>query len=431
MKINIKTSLPGPIAKKRLAIFKKLNGGWGIPYPFIYGTDGAGCYVKDVDGNVFLDFASNVASTPLGYNHPAMLDVLSRYGKFAPLKVAGQDYVPDAHISMLEELMKITHKGIDAAFLVNSGAEATENAAKICYRKRPAAKFGISFEGAFHGRTLGALSLTNSKRVHKDGYPILPNRRLPFHEDSLDHLARIVEQESSPERIAFVILEPIQGESGYRVPNQKMVTGIRKACSKFEIPLIFDEVQAGVGRTGEWWAHENFGVKADVIASAKALQVGATMASKKLFPSTSGAISTTWGGGHILDLEMGIAIVKTIKKDKLLVHNKKMGNYIKKWVSELSAKRHVELTKVRGMGLMQAFDLPTNKARNGFVLECFKNGLLLLGCGDEGVRLIPPYVIEKEQIDEAMFVMDKSLKKVYKHDESKMKPFVCVGDTCV
>mgnify|MGYP001562214894 CR=1 FL=1 len=408
MKAKVITSIPGPKSKKLLAYNKEHNGGWSVPHPFVHSGQGEGCYFKDADGNTFLDFASQVSSLPLGYNHPALQAVLKKY-KTTPIKYAGQDFLVKEHNELLEELFTITPSGMNAAFLINSGAEAVENAIKICMRKQHHAKVCISFKNAFHGRTLGALSLTNTaKHQQKEDYLAIPTERLPFTDEApevLDHLLT----KHKPEEIACVIMEPIQGEGGYNVPSSKMVQKIRAMTKQMNIPFIADEVQSGMGRTGEWWCMQHYNVKPDVMAAAKALQVGATIANKEMFPTQPGSISSTWGGGHVLDLAIGIEIIRVIKKKNLLLNVKKQGKYLMQCLREL-ARENVNVRNVRGVGLMTAFDLPTGKMRNDLVIEAVKRGLVVIGCGMQGIRLIPPYIITKKEIDEAMDIIRASLK---------------------
>ncbi len=408
-KIHLRTLLPGQKSAKILDKLKQKNGGWNIAYPLVHSAKGAGCYCTDIDDNTFLDFGSQIAANPLGYNHPALVHVSKHYAGRSPLKFAGQDFTVKEHLDLVEELLRIAPKKMDAAFLTNSGAEAVENALKISLRRQRAAKFGISFTGAFHGRTLGALSCTNSKAVQKKHYLGIDMRRLPFSEDAKTHFEQLLALEAAPEDIGFVIIEPVQGEGGYHVAPRKMMKDVRLLTKQYGIPLIIDEVQSGVGRTGKWWAFEHFSVVPDVFTSAKALQVGATVAHKKFFPSEQGSISSTWGGGHILDLAMGIATIQTIKKDKLLLHNTKMGTYLRKGLQCLAEKQPT-VQNIRGLGLMQAFDLPSKKMRADFVLQMLKQGVILLGCGKQGVRLLPPYVVQRHDIGVFLTEMEKALR---------------------
>jgi 4-aminobutyrate aminotransferase len=423
MKPNVK-KLPGLKSQKILSKLNKINLGGSITYPFVHSPKGQGCYFYDVDNNLFLDFASQIASNPLGYNHPTLKKIIQKYSKREPIKYAGQDFIVKEHLDLLEELLTITPRTLNSAFLINSGAEAVENTIKLCMRKRPKTKFGISFKGSFHGRTLGALSLTHSKEVYKKNYLQISNKTLSFNEDASDQLKKIIKKNGSSS-IGFVIVETIQGEGGYNIASKKMLKDLRKTTKQYNIPLISDEVQGGMGRTGEWWAINNFNVIPDLMSSAKALQVGASIANKKFTPE-AGAISSTWGGGHILDLALGLETIKIIKRKKLLNNVKKTGDYMKKRLNEINIKNQ------RGIGLMQAFDLDNKKMRDDVLIECLKNGLVLLGCGHEGIRLIPPYITTKKEVDQAMEILDYSIKKCTKK-LFKHKGLICgymnCGDT--
>ncbi|MDP3918321.1 MAG: aspartate aminotransferase family protein [Nanoarchaeota archaeon] len=417
MGIKLKTKIPGPKSKTVLFNAKKLNGGWSDPLPLVMSGKGKGSYFYDIDGNKFLDFASQIASNPLGYNHKRLLKVVKRY-RNVPVKIAGQDFITREHVNLMEELVSIS-KGMNAAFLINSGAEATENSIKICLDKKKTAKFGISFESAFHGRTLGALSCTNSKSVQKGNYFQLPMRRLPYNDHMKERFERIIEEEAYPEDIGFVIIESVQGEGGYNFPSNKMVSELNQLCKKYKVPLIADEVQSGMGRTGKWWAYENFGLKPDVIASAKALQVGAVVSRRDMFPKESGRISSTWGGGHLIDMALGLETIKVIKDDKLLNRNNKMGEYLLNRLKEESG-----LSNVRGKGLMCAFDVQGTKFRNNLVLEMIMNGVAIIACGEKSVRVIPPFVVTEKEIDEMVEVLHKSM------DICKKKGFRHKGSVC-
>jgi len=402
--ISLKTAVPGPKSSVILRKLKAKNGGWFVPYPLVHSGRGKGVYCEDIDRNIFLDFASQVATNPLGYNYPELVGIVKSYNQ-APVKFAGQDFSVEEHLRLIENLVSIAPKKMDSAFLINSGAEAVENAIKICMRSRPGTKFGISMEGAFHGRTIGALSLTGSKAVQKKGYLRIPTKRLPYTEKAGERLERIIEHEASPEEIGFVIIECVQGEGGYRIAPDKMVKGLRKVTKKHRIPLICDEVQSGMGRTGKWWAFQNFGIEPEVFTSAKALQVGAVVSSRRIFPKEPGALSSTWGGGGIVDLALGMKIIEIIKKEKLLARNRKTGSYLLKGLRSIPGT-----SNHRGLGLMTAFDLPNPNTRDNVVIECIKNGLIVLGCGKQSIRMIPPYIIERKEIDEGLEVMEQAVR---------------------
>ncbi|MBU0952950.1 MAG: aspartate aminotransferase family protein [Nanoarchaeota archaeon] len=408
--IKRKTAIPGPKSAKVITTFRKVCGVWNIPYPFVHAGKGSGAYYEDLDGNVFLDFASQITSNPLGYNHPELTAVVRSYQDF-PIKYAGQDFLVPEHTELLTSLLSTTP--LNAGFLINSGAEAVENAMKICTRSKPGSTFGIAFNNAFHGRTLGALSATHSKPVQKKGYLKIPMVHLPFDESALDRLKELLKTRDSG-KVGFIIIECVQGEGGYHVAPKKLITGLRAMTKTYNIPFICDEVQAGMGRTGEWWAHNHFRITPDVFSAGKALQVAATVAKKERFPKEAGAISSTWGGGHRLDLALGIKTIEIIKKQKLLARNKRTGAYLQTRLTKISGTQNV-----RGLGLMLAFDLTTPKFRDDVIIECVKNGLLLLACGDRGIRVIPPFIIEKHDIDEGLGVLEHAIstcsRKQFKH----------------
>ncbi len=417
MKVEIKTRLPGPKAEKIIKEkFEKYMGLVAYPYPFIYGGDGRKCYVKDIDENVFLDFVSQIAVQPLGYNHPRMCEVSSKYAGKAPLKMAGHDFYPIEHADLIEEIAKISPTNLNSVFLINSGAEAVENAIKICYRHKPSAKVGISFYGAFHGRTLGALSLTCSKSMHKKHYPEIPVKRLNYptrenYQQILDNFEKILRHEADPTNIAYVIFELVQGEGGYNIAPKEFVKELRNITKKEAIPLIIDEIQTGIGRTGKFWAFEHYGITPDVFTSAKALQVGATITTREMFPKEGGAISSTWGGGDILDMAMGSEIIKTIKEEKFLNNVTKMGDYLLKRLKEV-AERNSIIKNPRGLGLMVAFDLDSHDKAEKLMQLNYQSGLLSLTCGKNSMRLIPPLIINEEESDEGVKILEENLKKL-------------------
>ncbi len=426
MKISIKTKIPGPKSIKIISKLKRLNGGYSHPYPIVYSGNGQGCYFKDIEDNVFLDFASQISSNPLGYNYPELNELIKQYKK-TPVKYAGQDFIIKEHVDLLEELLSITPGGLNAAFLINSGAEAVENAIKIALRKQKQAKYGISFQSAFHGRSLGALSCTSSKSIQKKNFLSIPMKRLAYSLGAIEELNRILKQESSPHEIGFIIIEAVQGEGGYNVASKELMREIKKFTRGNGIPLIIDEVQAGMGRTGKWWAFQHYNIKPDIMAVAKALQVGATIAHKNLFPEP-GSISSTWGGGHIIDMALGAKIIKTIKKRNLLNNINKQSLYLKKRLQEMQQSSR-QILSVHGLGLMLAFDVPSKSIRNNVIIECLKRGLVLLGCGEKGIRIIPPYIVSRQEIDEAVPIIEHAVKK-FKSPKSKHSGPICNYLSC-
>ncbi len=410
-RIHIKTALPGPKSKVILERLKQKNGAFNIDHAYVHSGKGKGSHFEDLDGNTFLDFAGQIASNPLGYNHAAMLNVLKKHSSFTPIKYGGQDFIVPQHLQLIEELLSIVPKPFDAAFLINSGAEANENAIKIACRKNPSAKFGISFQNAWHGRTSGALSMTNSRSVQVKHYLKIPMKRLPYNDNASEELENMIKRECDPSEIGFVIMECVQGEGGYIPAPKKMVQDIRKTTKKYGIPLIIDEVQAGMGRTGKWWAYQHYDIVPDIQSCAKMLQVAATVSKKSMFPTEASAISSTWGGGQVLDMAMGVAVIREIKKQKLLKNAQRMGNEIHKRLLEIHAQTN-NIHHPRGLGLMQAFDLDDTKTRNAFREKCFQKGLIVLGCGTQGIRISPSLNIKMDEIHEGMDIIDETARSM-------------------
>ncbi|MFC1800579.1 aminotransferase class III-fold pyridoxal phosphate-dependent enzyme, partial [Nanoarchaeota archaeon] len=238
--------IPGPKSEKILKRIRRLDIGFADFYPYVHSKKGSGCYFTDIDGNEFLDFASHIASNPLGYNHPELKKVVSNYTNMTPIKYAGQDFAITEHADLLESLTSITPRQLNSAIVVNSGAEAVENCLKLALRKQEKGKFGIAFKNAFHGRTLGALSCTCSKPVQKRNFLSIPVKHLPYDESALEKLEKIIHKTNSPKEVGFVIIEPAQGEGGYNFASTKLIKGLRKITKQYNIPLICDEVQSGV-----------------------------------------------------------------------------------------------------------------------------------------------------------------------------------------
>ena len=439
---HIRVVPPGPVAKKWASYHRKHASHSSYFFDFIWDRSkpAIGPFCTDVDGNVILDFVSHIASSPLGYNNPELLEVAKLVSGIDPDRYAGTDFIgaygedpeksPIPTPSNLHfKLMEISKPfGFDTAFLSNSGAEAVENAIKICYHYRKNLGYGICFSGAFHGRTLGALSLNRSKRAHRNWFPVIPKVidvpycRCPDSEScdcgwrvatirrkgSMSRLAQILDPEIGivdPEEVAFIIIEPILGEGGYDLPNLSFIQEVADIAKKNDIPLICDEIQTGMGRTGRWWASEHFGIKPDVITSAKALRVGATLGRKEIFPDEPLRISSTWGEGNAVSSATGCRTIEIIQRDNLLENAESMGKY---FIEELKglAKKHSFIFDSRGLGLMIAFSVEDANLRNDILTRAFHKGLLMVACGFESIRILPPLDVRKREIDIALEIMD-------------------------
>ena len=380
-------------------------------YPLVIKT-GYGCYLEDVDGKRYLDFTSNVCSCNIGYNNHEIIEVIRSFVGTGALKIAGQDFYCPEQVELAEKLLEIVPKNLRKVLLVNTGAEAVENAIKFAFRKKGPLP-GVSCTRAFHGRTLGALSLTDSKAVQKKNYPEINHELIKFctkdNDPEINSLEELIKREWLP---AFVITECIQGEGGYNVASKKFIQNLRKVSRKYNFPLIIDEVQTGMGRTGKWWSSEHYGIKPDIMTAAKSLQVGAVITSKEYDPQEPGAVSSTWGGGSRIDMVIGLKTIEIIEKERLLKNARNMGNYFMKRLRELQKKYHNKIIDVRGLGLMIGVELSKEKFKKEVEQKAFKQGLLLLGCGEKTIRIVPPLIITREEADKGLEIFEKVVKSI-------------------
>ncbi len=404
--IRISKKPPGPKARKIVDKMKKYCVKSTFVYPMAV-VDGEGCFLRDADNNWYLDFTSFVCSAPLGYRHPDVMAAVNQYCNRGAHKIAGQDFYSPEHAALAGKLVEITPKPLNRIFLSNSGAEAVENAIKFAYRKL-GPKTGVSCYGAFHGRTLGALTFTCSKPVQKRNYPQLSHRRIKFctsdDDPAIDNVFKAVRKDT-----AFVLSEVIQGEGGYNFGSKKFVRNLARAAKQAGVPLIIDEIQAGMGRTGKWWAFEHYDVVPDIMTSAKALQVGATISSKKYDPNESGSVSSTWGGGDRVDMAASLAIIETIQKKRILLNVQKVGKYFLKQLKEIT-EEYDEVPAVEGLGLMLKLKFCRKKERDRVIQDSFRNGLLLLPCGETDIRIIPPLNIDTRTADLGLRVLEKTIR---------------------
>jgi 4-aminobutyrate aminotransferase len=405
-KIKSSDKIPGPKAMRVIDMMKKHAYDSTFMYSLVV-SHGHNCIIEDVDGNKYLDFTSNIGACPLGYSHPDIIEILAAYSSNGTYKIAGQDFYCQEHADLAENISTILPAGFKT-FFINSGAEAVENAIKIAYRNNGPLP-GISCTGAFHGRTLGALSFTQSRPVQKYNFPEFSSKRIKFCIRDDDPEIDAAENLLKENKIAFILTEIIQGEGGYNVASKKFISNLRKCATKYGVPLILDEVQSGIGHTGKWWAFEHYGIRPDIMSTAKALQIGATAYDKRFDPEQRSVLSSTWGGGNRIDMAVGSRVIDVIKRDKLLDNATKMGNILRKGLTELVGKKGV--VDVRGLGLMVGVEFDTTSCRDKKLTELFKQGLLTLGAGQKSMRIIPPLIITKEQIHEGLEILHKVLMK--------------------
>ncbi len=423
-------SLPGKKAEQWISYHRQFAAPSTTAYEFVWDLteDAIGPFCTDIDGNVLLDFTSHIAAMPLGYNNPVVASKLEAFDFPNPTKVAGQNFFastgwpPDSPdipgpAQLMERLTDLTAEyGFDTVFLSNSGAEAVENAIKICYDHRNGAGQGITFKGAFHGRTLGALSLNRSKAVHRRHFPELSGiHDLPYcrdsgctaatcgcgffpSEDAPSQFRAMLDPKRGyvdPDDLAYIIVEPVQGEGGYRFPSDAFAEEVQAVCEKHDVLLVADEIQTGLGRTGEWWGSDHYAFEPDVIASAKALQIGATIGNREVFPEENARISSTWGGGDILAALQGAVTIDVIEEEGLLANAHDRGEQLKTHLREAELET---VGNVRGKGLMVALDFPSKEFLDQTIRAALERGLLTLGCGQRSMRLIPPLDVTEREI---------------------------------
>jgi 4-aminobutyrate aminotransferase len=424
-------SFPGERAERWVEYQTRFAAPSTAAYEFVWdlSEEATGPFCTDVDGNVLVDLTSHIAAAPLGYNNPAVEERLEAFDLPTPTKMAGQNFYasagwppesPDvpAPAQLMDRLTDLTADyGLDTVFLSNSGAEAVENAIKICYDHREGARRAVTFRGAFHGRTLGALSLNRSKAVHRRGFPEISGvHDVPFCTDrtctaatcecgffpdgDTDSLLReMLDPEEGfvdPDDLAYVIVEPVQGEGGYRFPSDAFAAEVQAVCDRHDLLLVADEIQTGLGRTGEWWGSDHYALEPDVIASAKALQVGATISRREVFPEEKARISSTWGGGDLLGALQAIATIDVIESEGLLANARERGEQLKSRLREADLDA---VDDVRGKGLMVAVDLESKAFLEGTIRAALERGLLTLGCGRRTMRLIPPLDVTEREVE--------------------------------
>lgn len=377
-------------------------------------VDGEGCYVITEDGRKVLDFASGVAVNNLGFKNPEVVQAI-REQLDTMIHVGHNVVYNESYVKLAEKLVELTG-GDTKVYFSNSGAEANDGAMKLAkyVTKRPGI---IAFRNSFHGRTIGSLSITGSNSGYRKYYePLMPAVYWADYND-LEQFDAIFEKLIAPECVAAIIVEPVQGEGGYVVPKQEFLKGLRKICDDHGIMLIFDEVQTGIGRTGELYAYQTFGVKPDILTSAKALGGGvplsAIIAKKEIMDQwPAGAHGGTFGGNP-LACAAGLKTLEIIERDHLLDNCKKQGAYFLDKLKELQAKYPARIKEVRGVGLMVAMELcdeagkPDAKLTAAIKAGALEKDLLLLTCGSDHnvVRFIAPLIVGKEEIDKAMDII--------------------------
>ncbi|WP_265108339.1 aminotransferase class III-fold pyridoxal phosphate-dependent enzyme [Halosolutus halophilus] len=435
-------ALPGPNAQRWVDFHQEYSAPSEYSHEFVWDVtrEADGPFVTDVDGNVLLDFTCHIGAAPLGYNNEKVLEKVREFDLVEPMKIAGQDMYfgsgPDPEDAafpgsshLMEKLTEVSSQyGMDTVFLSNSGAEAMENSMKITHDYRAPAKYGVAFGGSFHGRTLGTLSLTKSKAVYTHHYPEISGiETVPFCADrgcdasrcdcgffagGDSQLRSMLAPEGGhvePDEVAFLALEPIQGVGGYRFPSEAFMQEVADVTDTYDIPLVVDEIQSGVGRTGEIWASDHYPIEPDVIASAKALRVGATISRTEIFPDEKNRLGSTFGGGDLLGSMMGAFTLEAIEEHDLLDNATRRGKQAKEHLRD-DAPEYVE--DVRGKGLMLAVEFDTAERRTAVVQAALERGLLTLGCGEKTIRLLPPLDSTDREIELGIGIFLEAIEAV-------------------
>jgi 4-aminobutyrate aminotransferase len=434
----LKTPLPGPKAKALIERDGKVvSTSYTRDYPFVMAR-GEGAVVEDVDGNLFLDCAAGIAVTSTGHSHPKVVAaIVDQSQKF--LHMSGTDFYYEPQVRLAEIMNEVApFDGQKRSFFANSGTEANEAAIKLA--RYTTKRYGvIAFLGSFHGRTLGSLSLTSSRAIQRKGFgpPLSGAYHTPYancyrcpvgkrpetcQAECLDYLEdQILVHLVSPDEVAAVVVEPIQGEGGYVVPARQFHQRLRDLTTKHGMLLICDEVQSGMGRTGKMFGIEHFGVQPDMITAAKGiasgLPLGVTTARAEVMSWPPGAHASTFGGNPV-SCAAALATIDLLRTS-LMQNAADVGAYMMDLAKGLQ-ERHQIVGDVRGKGLMIGIELVRDRVtkeratteRNKVVNACFERGMLILGAGQNALRLSPPLVLTRAQAKTAVEILDQALAAV-------------------
>ncbi len=437
----IRVEPPGPRAREVLEkdsnVLMQSFVRW---YPLVVET-AHGAIVEDVDGNRYIDFNSGLAVMNVGHLHPKVVSAIKRQAEKL-LHYSLTDFYYREAVEVGEKIKGIMpFKGDSRLFYANSGAETVEGALKIARGHfKGSRQYIIGFLGAFHGRTMGAVSITASKPVQRKWFsPLVPgvihvpypySYRCPFKAETPEECGEavigyiedwILSKMVDPTEVAAFIIEPIQGEGGYIVPPDNFLPRLRKLADEHGILLIVDEVQTGVGRTGEWYAVNHWGVEPDILTSAKGiasgLPLGVIGGKKEVMDLPPGSHASTFGGNPV-SLAAAGAVIDIIKEENLLENARVQGDYIMKRFKEMMDYIDI-IGEVRGKGLMIGVELvrnretkePARKEMSWIINNAFKRGILIISAGISTLRIAPPLVITRDLVDRALDILEDLLKK--------------------
>ncbi len=421
---HIATELPGPRAR---AIIERDTAVASPSLTRAYALvaeSGSGVVVTDVDGNRFLDFAAGIAVCSTGHSHPRVVQAIKEQADRL-IHIAATDFYEPRYLEFMERLAALAPFEEKArVFLTNSGTEAVEGAIKLAryHTHRPGI---VAFEGAFHGRTMGSLSLTNSKVKQRAGFgPLIPMvHHAPFprirswKEGSggdgsaeLEYLRRtIFGRQIAPSDVAAIVIEPIQGEGGYFPAPRAFMEGLRALCDEHGMLLIADEIQSGMGRTGSWWAIEQMGVEPDIVTTAKGIAsgmpIGAFIARDSVWTWPPGAHGSTFAGNPVC-AAAGLATLDVIEADGL-ANARSAGDRLRTGLEQVATDA---VRDIRGAGLMLGVEFGSHEEAEAVQEAAFRLGLLTLECGESSLRFSPPLIVSAEEVDTAVRLFAQALE---------------------
>ena len=432
-------SPPGPKAREVIERDHNLLSSSLSRTASMVGVEAQGVWVKDIDGNIYLDLGSGIAVANVGHCHPDVTKAIIEQAQICD-HVNSCDYYTLPQVEFAEAFSKVMPGKIPMRFFFgNSGTEAVECALKLARLHSGRLNF-LGYLRSFHGRTMGSLAFTSTSSKAREGFgPMMPGAilvpypycyRCPFKQSypecglyCLEYIEKtILKFQVSPSEVAGILLEPLLGAGGYVSPPDEYWPEIRRICDEHGILYLADEIQTGFGRTGRMWASEHWGIEPDIMCMSKAaaagLPLGICAAKADVMDWEEGAHENTLGGNPIV-MAAALAVLKVLTRDKLWRNAEVMGNHIMKRLREAQDRMPI-IGDIRGKGLMIGFELvkdtktrePATEERNELIQEAFRNGVLLLGSGPSSIRLAPPLIITKEQADTGLDIIEECLKTV-------------------
>lgn len=413
----IQGPLPGPIAAGFIARDQQATTtAYTRDYPLVV-KSASGSVVEDVDGNRFLDFAAGIAVCSTGHCHPKVVGAIEAQARNL-MHICGADFYYPPMIELVEKLIAITPGDHPKrVFLTNSGTEAIEATIKFA-RQFTGRKWLIGFYGAFHGRTMGSLSITCSKVRQRETFgPFMPMvAHVPYGDaDAIEN--HLFKHMMAPSEVAAIFVEAVQGEGGYVIPDASFLPKLRAICDKHGILLVCDEIQSGAGRTGKWFAFQHFDAVPDVIVMAKGIAsgmpIGAVVAGSEIMGVPPGSHGGTFGGNPVC-CAAAVATLNLIES-QYMAAAARLGPKLVAGLAEI-AERRKTIGNPRGLGLMCAFDVinrrtgkTDSKLRNKVLQSAFERGLILLGCGESSIRVVPPLCINETQLDVGLRLIEEAV----------------------